>query len=120
MVFPLLKKVCIRRRERKKRGKKEKKELKKKKEKQKMTLMEKKYLKKKKKKIYCGRGENPITNCEEGPALGSRGRPREWGRGYIFPVGIRHGHISTVQAAPCFPAPLHPLWACSRVGGHGW
>lgn len=119
MVFPLLKKVCIRRRERKKRGKKEKKELKKKKEKQKMTLMEKKYLKKKK-KIYCGRGENPITNCEEGPALGSRGRPREWGRGYIFPVGIRHGHISTVQAAPCFPAPLHPLWACSRVGGHGW
>lgn len=119
MVFPLLKKVCIRRRERKKRGKKEKKELKKKKEKQKMTLMEKKYLKKKK-KIYCGRGENPITNCEEGPALGSRGRPREWGRGYIFPLGIRHGHISTVQAAPCFPAPLHPLWACSRVGGHGW
>lgn len=118
MVFPLLKKVCIRRRERKKRGKKEKKELKKKKEKQKMTLMEKKYLKKK--KIYCGRGENPITNCEEGPALGSRGRPREWGRGYIFPLGIRHGHISTVQAAPCFPAPLHPLWACSRVGGHGW
>lgn len=119
MVFPLLKKVCIRRRERKKRGKKEKKELKKKKEKQKMTLMEKKYLKKKK-KIYCGRGENPITNCEEGPALGSRGRPREWGRGYIFPLGIRHGHISTVQAAPCFPAPLHSLWACSRVGGHGW
>lgn len=119
MVFPLLKKVCIRRRERKKRGKKEKKELKKKKEKQKMTLMEKKYLKKKK-KIYCGRGENAITNCEEGPALGSRGRPREWGRGYILLLGIRHGHISTVQAAPCFPAPLHPLWACSRVGGHGW
>lgn len=69
--------------------------------------MEKKYLKKKK-KIYCGRGENPITNCEEGPALGSRGRPREWGRGYIFPLGIRHGHISTVQAAPCFPCSPSP------------
>lgn len=119
MVFPLLKKVCIRRRERKKRGKKEKKRIKKKKRKTEDDLDGKKIFKKKK-KIYCGRGENPITNCEEGPALGSRGRPREWGRGYIFPLGIRHGHISTVQAAPCFPAPLHPLWACSRVGGHGW
>lgn len=82
MVFPLLKKVCIRRRERKKRGKKEKKKRIKKKRKTEDDLDGKKIFKKK--KIYCGRGENPITNCEEGPALGSRGRPREWGRGYIF------------------------------------
>lgn len=104
MVFPLLKKVCIRRRERKKRGKKEKKELKKKKEKQKMTLMEKKYLKKK--KIYCGRGENPITNCEEGPALGSRGGP---GSGAGATYSLWGFAMDTSQLCKLLPVSLLPF-----------
>lgn len=82
-----------------------------------MTLMEKKIFKKKK-KIYCGRGENPITNCEEGPALGSRGGPGS-GAGATYPLGDSPWTHLNCKLLPS-PAPSPELWACSRVGGHGW
>lgn len=75
-----------------------------------MTLMEKKIFKKKK-KIYCGRGENPITNCEEGPALGVGEGP---GRGAGATYSLWGFAMDTSQLCKLLPVSLLPsiLWAC--------